>query len=928
MNLIYKVKKLLSKIVKYFKRSLIWMLPRPIIDKLKVVESYIVDKIKNILFYFKKHTKELFWKFSSIQFNKSFYQSNPFTVSKSKEKSFIFEELLAGSYKVTIHHNDKFLNMRRNSIYVSFDFTTDSYIKQRDKVLNLQKRETTTLLPFEYMGGGGNDNGIFYQSFQLNVNQPIKYLKANFKTQFDRAININEVTITDVTPLALNDEKIELLRELPPSVLVYGDININTIDGSSIWLTSLVNILSKFTHVILLSKDNIKTDRNVLVNLESENVTTLFPHDFRHFREFTIEHAVTALKIIDDECPLINALITRGVELALEVQKDKSFNGRKFVYITDFYIPKYDGPLLKYPLDVIEQLMFHSDYMLYQTKEIKNVLVEASGLTRDIEALYLPPSISDIQDHKVTSLIELDNKDKNLIRIGYAGKIQPNWGVLELINEVRKLRGEGFNIELHIASGKISDGDGSYPGFKTKITNLIKNESFIKFYRSLSRNDCQILMSKMDYVWCYRPASFENSTLEVSTKLIEAVAQKQKAICYPSSINVDLLKDDYQYYITEPREIRNIITSSLNSNIVEIANEIRAKYSYKAIAESLKPAFHVKPITDRKILFAGTDFKFIYPFVSYLKRSGAPVLVDPWYWGSSIDIKSSQRKQDWADIIFCEWGLANAVWYSNNNSSNKPLYIRIHAQEVREKARKFAFDINVEKVTKFIFVSENIRQKAIELFNWPMDKTIVIPNFLENTPFEEKNLNEEIKLGMVGIVPQTKRLDRAIDLLEEFLRNGRNASLHIKGHRPESLDFMHAPGRVAELDYYYDIYKKIEGNPLLKDNVHFYGWGNDVALWYRNINVILSPSDNESFHYSLADGVLSGATPVVWPWDGAYDIYPKEWICDGTVQSAVRIIESSSKIQSLHNRDYLQKKFGKKQIYKELTQLIINEDRD
>ncbi|WP_156823105.1 glycosyltransferase family 4 protein [Kangiella aquimarina] len=904
------------------------MLPRPIIDKLKVVESHIVDKIKKILFHIKKFTKELIWKFSSIKFNKSFYQSNPFMISKSKEKTFIFEELLAGSYKVTIYHNDKFLNIRRNSIYVSFDFTTDSYIKQREKVLNLQKRETKTLLPFEYMGGGGNNTGIFHQSLQLNVSQPIKYLKASFKTQFDRAININEISITDVTPLELNGEIIERLRELPTSVLVYGDININTIDGSSIWLTSLVNILSRFTHVILLAKDNIKTDNNVLVNLESENITTLFPHDFRHFREFTIEHAVTALKIIDNECPLINGLVTRGVELALEVQKDKTFNSRKFVYVTDFYTPNINGPIIKYSHESLEQLLFHTDYLLYQTEEIKQALMDVSALSSNIKALYLPPTISSVEKDKHEYFRGLDDTDEDLIRIGYSGKIQPNWGVLELINEVRELRSEGFKIEIHIASGKISDGDGSHPGFRNLITNLIKSESFITFYRSLSRTDCQVLMSKMDYVWCYRPASFENSTLEVSTKLIESVAHGQKAICYPSTINVGLLKEDYQYYITKPSEIRDILTNSLDTNNNELAKKITNKFSFESIAKSLASTFNTNPQTKRRILFAGTDLKFISPFISHLKRNGVPVMVDPWLWGESIDIKSSQKKQEWADIIFCEWGLANAVWYSKNNHLEKPLYIRIHAQEVREKARKFAYDINVEKVSKFIFVSENIRQKALKLFNWPIEKTVVIPNFLEDVPFEEKSSDEEIRLGMVGIVPQTKRFDRAIELLEVLLKHGRKASLHIKGHRPENLDFMHAPGRVAELDYYYALYDKIKETPDLDKNIHFYEWGNDVALWYRNINVILSPSDNESFHYALADGVLAGALPVIWPWEGASDIYPNNWICNGTVQSAIEVIDNAKKNQSLQNRDYLIKKFGSELIYNELTQLIINEERD
>ena len=36
-----------------------------------------------------------------------------------------------------------------------------------------------------------------------------------------------------------------------------------------------------------------------------------------------------------------------------------------------------------------------------------------------------------------------------------------------------------------------------------------------------------------------------------------------------------------------------------------------------------------------------------------------------------------------ADIIFCEWCLGNAVWYSRNKSSRQVLVVRLHLQEMR-----------------------------------------------------------------------------------------------------------------------------------------------------------------------------------------------------------------------------------------------------
>lgn len=924
MRLKKSIKKATKKFIKSFKRLLMWALPRQTIEILKKIERKVISFNKRALYSIYNQTKSILWRKGSVVFNGSEYNSHPFTITKNKSKTFVFSNLMAGEYEITVYHNDKYLHSRRNSFYVSFDLTTNGYFSMPLSKVDFSKRESKTNLPFEYLGNGRYFDAFYKQTVKINLAEDIELLKAKFKTQFDRQININEIVLTDVSPLVLNDDVCSRLKELPPSVLVYGDININTIDGSSIWLSSLVNILSRFTHVILLSKDNLKTEKSILNNINTENFTVIYPESFRQFREFSLENAFSALKIIDSECPIITGLVTRGVELALEVQKDKSFMERRFVYITDFYTPKVNYYELKYTPETLEQLLYNTDYLLYQTEEIQKALSEFSLTNSNLPKIHLPPTVDVL---KCNDDFENENQTNGngAIKIGYAGKIQPNWGVLELIEEVKNLVSEGVAIELHIASGKISEGDGSQPGFKQEINQFIKKEDFITFYQSLSRTECQKLMSDMDYVWCYRPAQFENATLEVSTKLIEAVAEGQRAITYPSEINIKLLGDNYPFFIKEAHQVHELLKSKVEYGDTNLRDEMSTKYSFDSVASSIKSFFKSYPTISQNVLFAGNDFKFIYPLISHLKKAGTPVLIDPWAWGECNDLDASKQKKDWADIIFCEWGLANAAWYSNNNEDQKPLFIRIHAQEVRPKARKFATNINVNNVTKLIFVSETIRDKAIDLFSWPIEKTVVIPNFVEEIPFQKKDMDEEIRLGMVGIVPQTKRLDRAIDLLERLLEDDRNASLHIKGHRPEAIEFMHAPGRVKELDYYYALYSRIDSNPLLKNNIHFYEWGNDVALWYRNINVILSPSDNESFHYALADGVMAGAKPVVWPWEGADKVYPSHWIIDETLEGAIDLINSNQKSEAQENKQFLKDKYGKALIFQKLIQLIKNE---
>jgi glycosyltransferase involved in cell wall biosynthesis len=330
------------------------------------------------------------------------------------------------------------------------------------------------------------------------------------------------------------------------------------------------------------------------------------------------------------------------------------------------------------------------------------------------------------------------------------------------------------------------------------------------------------------------------------------------------------------------------------------------------------------------VLFSGHDMKFVYPFLSQLKASGHEVIRDEWDWGAPVDIERTKQLQEWADSVFCEWGLANAVWHSQNAQPGKPVFIRIHLQEIGTRAKKFGHQIQWENVEKFIFVSARVRDEAMQMFGWPAEKTVVIPNFVLPKRFAqiERSFDGPIRLGMVGIIPQRKRFDRAVDLLEALLNRGHDASLEIKGPRPETIEFMRAPGRKHELVYYEEVYKKIDANPDLSERISFSDWGNDMPLWYGKIDHILSPSDFESFHYALADGVLSGCQPILWPWEEATTIYTDDWLV-ATVEEAANKIEEFRQLSPDARNAELQKnrtlvidRYGNDTIYDKLSSLM------
>src|SRR5699024_7561826 len=152
--------------------------------------------------------------------------------------------------------------------------------------------------------------------------------------------------------------------------------------------------------------------------------------------------------------------------------------------------------------------------------------------------------------------------------------------------------------------------------------------------------------------------------------------------------------------------------------------------------------------------------------IDKLLSSGCKVLFDKWDGHNKHNPEISKELLTKADIVFCEWGLGNAVWYSENLQPHQSMAVRVHSQEL---FLPFLDRIDHSKVGKYIFVGELIRQAAITSHGVPADKTIVLPNLVDINSLDKPKADDASKtLGMVGIVPMSKRIDRALDLLESL----------------------------------------------------------------------------------------------------------------------------------------------------------------
>ncbi|MEJ1121092.1 glycosyltransferase [Phyllobacterium sp. CCNWLW109] len=286
-----------------------------------------------------------------------------------------------------------------------------------------------------------------------------------------------------------------------------------------------------------------------------------------------------------------------------------------------------------------------------------------------------------------------------------------------------------------------------------------------------------------------------------------------------------------------------------------------------------------------RVLVAGHDQKFWHPLEAYLEKTGRfEFREDYWPGHNSHDETQTLESMKWADIILAEWSLGNAVFCAKHKRPDQRLIIRFHLQE---RDTEYPAKIDYNNVDMVVFVGEHIRQESIRKFNIPPLKTMVIGNFVDQKKYDRnKRGGAEFNLGLIGSAPSRKRLDLAFETLEILSEIDDRYSLHIKGKQPQKIEWLWA--RTKEREFYSEVYEKINSSHL-RHRVIFDPQGNDVQNWLEKIGFILSPSDFESFHMAVAEGMASGAAPVIWSWDGAKEIYPTVPVLQSASEAAAYI---------------------------------------
>lgn len=330
---------------------------------------------------------------------------------------------------------------------------------------------------------------------------------------------------------------------------------------------------------------------------------------------------------------------------------------------------------------------------------------------------------------------------------------------------------------------------------------------------------------------------------------------------YRGDIDKDLFKR-FSDFVSE--HWRVVSTYRLNARLSPLLERLRAN-DYAGFFEEARP----------RLLIAGYDLKFIEKLVPTLSRM-FQVRVDEWTGHNAHDIAASRDALDWAELIFCEWLLGNAVWYSRNKRKDQRLIVRAHRFEL---SRQFGHVVEDANVDVYIAVSVLYFERLVETFNFDRAKVRLLPNYVDSEGYA--SLDDPLRvynLALVGSLPSRKGLMKALELLHSLVLVNPRYNLSVYGKSAQETDWVTRDPLEAAYFQRCDEYIHSHG---LGEHVRFNGHV-DVTRALANTGFVLSVSDDEhfpeSFHIAPSDGFAADGQGLLLDWSGVEYIYPAEFV--------------------------------------------------
>ncbi len=391
-----------------------------------------------------------------------------------------------------------------------------------------------------------------------------------------------------------------------PTALLYGDIDLNLLDGSAIWVQSMAQALARAGCAVTLAlKSPVHTDRLVAPLLAEPGVTVRRTFEERLLRGLTGTglspvQAGRVLHALDSE-HRYDLVVLRGRRVLSEVTTHGIFDGRLWTYLTD--IPQSVHEMTASAASGLARIAAASRYLLCQTEELRCFLEgnvpEACG--KCVLLLPIVPPVDAIPSRHAAGASDpvgdpggadpggadpggadpggadpggadpggADPGGGVPVRLVYTGKFAPRWNTYEMTQLPRLLATRGIPAEIHMVGDKIHD-DHADPGFSRRMRSALGGtplanpspppKNGVIWHGGQPRHEAMRIAASCDIGLSWRNPSLDAS-LELSTKVLEFGALGLPVILNRTPMHEALLGIDYPMFARDLRDVADAVAN-------------------------------------------------------------------------------------------------------------------------------------------------------------------------------------------------------------------------------------------------------------------------------------------------------------------------------------------------------------------------------
>ena len=708
-----------------------------------------------------------------------------------------------------------------------------------------------------------------------------------------------------------------------PKVLVYGEQDLNLVDGSSVWQASIIEVLSGIegVSVDVLTRTPLRRDLLIGSLLSRPGVRFLDPYAARFpLRGLgrpsgaRLDHEAAAFRIASlDAISSYDVVLIRSIGTAKDLlERAPGVLARSWLYVTR-------GALLGGDVAGARRLVQSCRRVLCQTPEVEEAV---RGMVGPQERFgLLPPMV------RMPEQARRQPRAGEPLRLVYSGKFSKGYFLEEMLDALAAARDAGIGLEFHIYGDKFHVPSDD-PGFKSRLIARINDTDWVQWHGAVAREDVYDALRDCDVGISWRSGEFDDSP-ELSTKVLEYASLELPGLMNPNRVQRRVFGDDYAGFVKTADDVVRVL-GELHSDYGRLAELgaacrlIAEDYSFEA-AQARVGAYLAEDTSSGRdsvrarvqVVVEGHDLKFMREIYDYfVEHKNAALRVDPWLGHTDPDSSEREALLQSADVVWCEWLLGNAVHYARHKRPGQLLIVRLHHQEM---GLAFRHQIRWEAVDALLITCyQHYDRLRAELPN-VRDRIHLVPQLLTCDRFDRpKQPGAQFNLGLLGMAPFRKRPDLAVDLLEGLRRQDSRYSLSIKSRHPWEYGWLWE--RAEEQSAYQEFYERVRG----VGGVHFEPPGSDVPDWLQRVGYIVSTSDHEGSHQAVAEGMASGAMPILRDWDGADRLYPDRFVFHDTEQAVERVLANQHRFaeESEECRAYARGRFDAPNVWELLDGLL------